>query len=193
MHQLMENFASGKVPLNMNLLNALAGNKADPRIGLFDGLFPKTMIPGSHVWLLRNLTRAVEASKLAPMDQDRELKELETSAKTAPPLAKMSFPAVAKIAAAERRADTHLACAVAALAAEQFRLSHQRWPGSLQELVKAGLLDALPIGSLASIGNDPTRVKPARSITPWQARSPRRYRAAKRGRAARGRARLPSG
>jgi hypothetical protein len=152
MHQRLENAANGKVPLNA--IAELAGNESAPSLGGFLAeQFPQRTVLESHVWLLRSLTRAVEASKLSATAQDRELKELEASAKNAPALAqlllpwgnKARFPRGSIAAAAERREDTHLACAVAALAAEQFRLSHQRWPGSLQELVKAGLLNTLPI------------------------------------------------
>jgi hypothetical protein len=145
MHQLMENAASGKVAVNLSLLGGLAGAKSVPPPSLFDELFPKTTIPASHVWLLRNLTKAVEASTLAPADQDRVLKEIEAASKTAPALARIVCAAVSKVAAAECRQDTLLACAGAALAAEEFRLRRQRWPGSLDELVKAGHLEVLPM------------------------------------------------
>jgi hypothetical protein len=46
-----------------------------------------------------------------------------------------------------RESDRHiqatLGCAIAALAAERFRLAKNRWPESLDELVNAGFLDAV--------------------------------------------------
>jgi hypothetical protein len=45
----------------------------------------------------------------------------------------------------ERRTHTKLSCAAAGLAAERFRLQNQRWPDSLEELVKAGCLKKLPL------------------------------------------------
>ena len=41
--------------------------------------------------------------------------------------------------------QTHLFCAISALAAERFRLRKSRWPNSLDELVKTGLLREIPI------------------------------------------------
>ncbi|HWY88492.1 MAG TPA: hypothetical protein VNX28_17400 [Gemmataceae bacterium] len=44
-----------------------------------------------------------------------------------------------------RGTQAKLRCAVAALAAERFRLAHNRWPESLDVLVQAGFLDAILI------------------------------------------------
>src|SRR5207302_3333920 len=54
------------------------------------------------------------------------------------------MPAVKIIGEADRRVQANLRCAVAALAAERYRLGQNRWPESLEVLVKAGLLDAVP-------------------------------------------------
>jgi hypothetical protein len=63
----------------------------------------------------------------------------------APPLALLLTPAVWSPAAADQRSTAPMRCAVAALAAEQFRLKQGRWPKELQDLVAAGLLPAVPL------------------------------------------------
>ena len=50
-----------------------------------------------------------------------------------------------KMIDSERRQDTHLDCAISALAAERFRLEQERWPNSLDELVKLKYLAKMPI------------------------------------------------
>jgi hypothetical protein len=60
-------------------------------------------------------------------------------------LAAPLMPMYSQLALAEFRSDTHLACTTAGLAAEQFRLRHQRWPDSIEDLVAADLLPAVPI------------------------------------------------
>jgi hypothetical protein len=136
-HRVLEGTANGTLPFN----GKISGWK-----GLLPGFVDKPMIFRSHAWILRGLSRAAEDSKLPVMEQQRASKELEELAKNeAPALAKLLFPAVLRIAEAERREDTRLACAAAALAAEEFRLTHRRWPGTLEDLVKAGLLKSVPI------------------------------------------------
>lgn len=59
-------------------------------------------------------------------------------------LAALILPAVQKVAAAEQRHRAHLRSAIAALAAERFRMRHHEWPTSLQALVADGLLTKTP-------------------------------------------------
>jgi len=143
MHQLFEKVESGEVQWK-NVMTVIGGKGSawDERL---DDLVPKGMIIRSHAWYLRAMSRVVEASQFSAMEQERVLKEVEKSVANAPRIANLLFPAVTRLAEAERREDTRMACAVAALAAEQFRLAQQRWPGSLEDLVKAGFLKNAPM------------------------------------------------
>jgi hypothetical protein len=113
--------------------------------------FPANMIKRSHAWVLRKLTEAIEADKLKGFEKYQALKKVHDSVKSSeaqkeiPALAKDLFPALFKVAEAEQRTDSLLFCAVAALAAEQFRLNNKRWPKSLDELVQARLLKQVPM------------------------------------------------
>ena len=53
-------------------------------------------------------------------------------------------PDLTKACQTHLRAQANLAATGAALACERFRLRHQRWPNSLAELVKTGMLDTIP-------------------------------------------------
>ena len=54
------------------------------------------------------------------------------------------MPDSLKFLDAEDRTNTLLECAIAASAAERFRLKEGRWPTNLEELVQAKLLAAVP-------------------------------------------------
>ncbi len=120
----------------------------------------------SHAWLLRFQTRIIEAAKLpdarrypALKTLDDELSRLDRDARENQDISigPLLMPAVMKIAQAEQRTDTRLRCAGAALAAERFRLQHQRWPASLDELVKEKFLSEVPIDLFDS---QPLRFRP---------------------------------
>src|SRR6478752_8042824 len=61
-----------------------------------------------------------------------------------PILARLLAPAVDKVAEACRRNHALLRATAAGLAAERFRRQMGRWPASLEEVVQAGLLRAVP-------------------------------------------------
>ena len=69
------------------------------------------------------------------------------------------MPAFIKVATAEQRNHTRLACAVAGLGVEQFRQQQHRWPASLDEVAKAGILKEVP---LDLFDGQPLRFRPTR-------------------------------
>jgi hypothetical protein len=152
-HHLLTKFESGEFPL-LQTLRMLAGEKNE-RTSWWDPVsefFAYSMVWRSHVTLLRLETNAIEAMKLpvterykAVEEVDIEFKEMAARRDESQTLARFLFPAVFKVAQVEQRIHTHLACAAAGLAAERFRLQTRRWPESLEELVKAGLLEKVPI------------------------------------------------
>jgi hypothetical protein len=72
-------------------------------------------------------------------------------------LVRLLMPAFSKVTQTERDAHATLACAVAGLGAERFRLEKNRWPKSLEELVEAGCLSKIP----TNLG-DPLCFKPTK-------------------------------
>jgi len=153
MDRLFRGLENGTVNIKP-LTSIMRGMKNSPEPGIWDRVeehFPANMIKRSHAWVLRKLTEAIEADKLKGFEKNQALKKINDSVrsqearKEVPALAKDLFLPVFKIAEAEQRTDSLLYCAVAALAAEQFRLNNKRWPESLDELVKARLLKEVPI------------------------------------------------
>jgi hypothetical protein len=105
-------------------------------------------VPGAlthqHAALLRFLTQVVEAGKLAPAERQKRFEALATAANDQPTLVRLLAPAVLRDAYIHDCSQANLLSTAAALAAERFRLAKGRWPKALDELVQAGLLDAVP-------------------------------------------------
>jgi hypothetical protein len=149
-HVYLENIESGKVSLSHSLESAGRKHPGEPTLWhRVNDYFAMTMALRSHVWLLRYQTRMIDAAQgegfakyLAIDDVVTDLDELESDRSLI--MARVLAPSFQKIAQAEQRADTRLACAQAGLAAERFRLTQGRWPASLAELVDHKLLDAVP-------------------------------------------------
>lgn len=81
----------------------------------------------------------------------------ESKAKTyLPSLKHYLFPAIEKIGGAEMKLAAQLRTTQVALAAERYRLVHQRWPPSQQELLKG----FLPSIQLDPFDDQPIRIKP---------------------------------
>lgn len=102
-------------------------------------------IKRSHTAILRGSTEYIEIARLPLEEQGERFKEFEMSVRREEllPLARLVLPGMTKHAAAEQRARANLRVAVAALAAERFRLASKRWPKDLGDLVP-GYLDNVP-------------------------------------------------
>ena len=126
---------------------ALANGKAAPRI-LGQPSALAAQIPGmiqyQHVATLRAHNKIVAASRLNAQEADKEIETLEQNIRQESIWVRENFAALSKIKAADRRSQAWLRCAQAALAAERFRISKERWPDSLDELVGTGYLESIP-------------------------------------------------
>jgi hypothetical protein len=117
----------------------------------------------NHAVMLELSTEAVEAAKLPVDDQVARLKPLHRKAQAMqyeigwPPY-RYAYGATStwgmfRIAETFATSRAELRCAIAALAAERFRLAHGRWPNTLDELVPR---------SLAAVPLDPFDSKPVK-------------------------------
>ncbi|MSQ93930.1 MAG: hypothetical protein EXR98_05160 [Gemmataceae bacterium] len=97
----------------------------------------------AHAWLLRYLTEAVEIVKLSGDSPEVPLRELEATLAHAPLLARQLAPKFERFATL-KASRALCGCAIAALAAERYRLQHKHWPAALADLVAANLLDEVP-------------------------------------------------
>lgn len=152
-HLLLSNIENGTLSLTQTLDNIGRKNPTTSRSlwGAIADVYAMAMVKRSHAWLLRNHTKVVETAKQSDVEKYPKLLALEISAKEdllkndQLIMAKLLFPALIKAARSEQRPDARLHCAVAALAAERFRLQNKRWPESLEELVKHKMLKEVPV------------------------------------------------
>lgn len=133
---MLENVRAGKV----------SAGAIGPRGTALDalGVVPGIMthqITGSLCYL----NELVEIAKAPPETWAPPLAALEAKAPGLPTLARLLAPAVTKPAAACIRNHAHLRCAATAIAVERFRLKVGRWPNSLDDLVRACHLKAVPV------------------------------------------------
>ena len=114
-------------------------------------------LPGQQAAALRFANRAVAIVRQPVEDWAPQFAALQAEAASLPALARMISPALIKIAGAFRSSHAEMRCAIAAVAAERFRLSTGHWPESLDALVAAKLLAAVPRDPF---DNQPLRLKP---------------------------------
>src|SRR4029077_12793875 len=104
---------------------ALAEGKVDTTgVGMLDLMmrFPG-YLSRQHAALLGHFNDLVEFSKLPSEEGDKQFQALEKRLPEQPLLVRYLVPATEKIRGAERRTHANLRCAVAALAAERYRLA----------------------------------------------------------------------
>jgi hypothetical protein len=139
-HQLAQVILSGK--LRLSQLTGMIGPRRNP-FEFFQDQFPVALARGypSH---LRYLNLVVETTKLPEPQQIDRMAELEKSIPAQSTFTRLLAPATAKIVRAHVRNQANLGAAEAALACERFRIEHKRWPETLDEVVKAKLLEDVP-------------------------------------------------
>jgi hypothetical protein len=138
-HELAQVIMSGK--LRMSMLIGLTGRDRNV-LEFFQDQFPLAFARGypSH---LRYLNETVEATKLPDAEQIGRMADLEQSIPSQSTFTRLLAPAMAKVVRAHVRTQANLGAAEFALACERFRIEHKRWPESLEELVKAKMVEAL--------------------------------------------------
>ncbi len=141
-HSLFENLRNGTVPTG-NIAGIFGAGGGPPA-----ALNALAYIPGflttQHAGLLRFMNELIEVSKLPPDQWTDRLAAQTAQANQLPVLARMMAPAVDKVAQACQRNHALLRCAVVMIAAERYRRAKGQWPATPGELVKAGLLTAVP-------------------------------------------------
>jgi hypothetical protein len=148
MDRLLEGIQSGKLPMSgkdLAMAAGLSGSKSPPVWMQTQAL----RLPSVRTWqraaMLRHMTRAVEIAKMPLEQQEQEMEQLDAAAKTQPLLVRLLCPAIAKVAAADRRIRVELRCAFVAVAAERYRQTKKKWPASLEALREAGYLAQIPM------------------------------------------------
>lgn len=138
-HHMMTSIETGKIPANA--MNSAFRTKTKAS--------PFWFIPGSlkleHGDTLRLLMEVVAAADVPMAEQDAAFALLDAKFKKANTLSATILGLyTANIAFAHRRGQAQLRTAMTALAAERYRLANKEWPKTLDDLVAAKLLDAVP-------------------------------------------------
>jgi uncharacterized coiled-coil protein SlyX len=155
-HHLFENLRAGKVKPDM--FRGIGAPGIDPLTAWLGETFPSTLIK-HYPDHLRHMNRTVAAVKLPLRERPAKLAELTEDIKRSKnPVTKMLAPALEKVEKADRRTHICLRSMVVALACERYRMrdEYKRWPATLDDLVKAKLLDAVPTDP---IDNRPLRYR----------------------------------
>jgi len=125
---------------------SLAINSGNPKPSNFvtdawDSVTVKARARHAHPIVLRMLTESIEITQL-PTEQRLErfkAQEQQANSPSFPEIARLLTSAKFKFAESDMRTRAFLRCAIAAIAAERFRLANERWPKDLAELVPAYL------------------------------------------------------
>jgi hypothetical protein len=136
MHQLWQALADGTFPINK------VGFSPPEQLILerFPGYLTR-----QHAAMLRFFTNVIQAAKLRGEQRWQNFRILEQDMKDETNAVRTLLPAFMKFVEAEQRTQASLHGACAGLAAERFRLARNDWPRSLETLVEAGLLGAVPV------------------------------------------------
>jgi hypothetical protein len=149
MHHLFENFKSGKIDSkHWSSLQISVGSGAGPIGKVSTWLmeaFPTTLL-NYYPGFLQHMNRAVEITKLPSHERLVRFEELQLeTAKSGNPLIRSLAPAFATVNRSETASQAILRAAMAGIACERYRIKHGEFPVSLDTLVKANLLDAVPV------------------------------------------------
>jgi hypothetical protein len=108
------------------------------------GYLARPEIKPAHAWLLHYSTQAVEIAKGPEHEAMPALEAHEKSLADAPELARLFAPKFKRLSLISTNRAL-VRCAMAGLAVERFRLLHDRWPATLEEVVAAKLLAEVPL------------------------------------------------
>jgi hypothetical protein len=139
MASLQERGVSGGFPTHRYV-----GPAQEPTLADRVSLYSPGGVKRQRAALLRYMTRAVEAAKLPPEQQQAALHEIAAGTVDEPFLVRALTYPVQMAAERPGHAPAQMRCAIAAVAAERYRLAQGGWPESLEALVTAGLLREVP-------------------------------------------------
>jgi hypothetical protein len=145
-HHLFANLENGKAQLR-----GLGNWRPDTNISRIDKAlaeaYPRSLLK-FYPEYLTHMNRTVEVARLPHHERMPKLTQLEEECKTTSNiLISCLGRALTKVCRADARGQALLRSAMAAAACERYRQSHQgkQWPASLDVLVKARSLEAVPI------------------------------------------------
>jgi hypothetical protein len=143
----------GERTIGLNVLEAIRQGRIDPwpaapGNGGFRDWIAKRLPRSRSVdraGYLRAMNEMVEAGKLPVEQQHDEIKRVSDAWTRRDPATWNIMPSTEKLTQADAHVHAKLRCALVALAAERYRQAEGFWPGSLEALVKAKYIDAVPL------------------------------------------------
>ena len=141
---LFENLEKGSVSKQMLLTNGLGGPSGVSMKDAVDMMTPGSM-KRQRAAMLRHMNELVDVARKPPHEWKAALTPLEGKVAMMPVLVRLLVPATVKVAEADIRRFALVRTAITGVAAERYRLSHDKWPESLDVLVKEGLLKEVPL------------------------------------------------
>jgi hypothetical protein len=139
--------------IGLNVLEAIRQGRIDPwpaapgKGGFRDWIaqrLPRSRNVDRAVYL-RAMNEMVEASKLPVEQQQDAIKRVSDAWTRRDPATANIMPSTEKLTQTHAYVYAKLRCALVALAAERYRQGEGFWPGSLETLVKAKYIDAVPL------------------------------------------------
>jgi hypothetical protein len=145
-HLLMDAIEDGKVSQIQSILGVNGTQNLNPFEKFWAPLQSRSAARFSHPELLRRMTDYLEIAKLPTPERDEQMraKEQELKIGNPPVFVRLLLPGVVKVTEADSRVKASLRIAIAAVAAERFRLAKNRWPRDLVELTPS-YLKAVPL------------------------------------------------
>jgi hypothetical protein len=142
-HQMYIKIREGNLSLS-GLYGTVMNSKPGPGERLLDA-FPGVIL-GGYPEYLRLMSKQVRVSKLKDAERAEAYAKIEQEVREnrSNVLIRLIMPATQKVAEAVQRSQAYQRSAIVGLAAERHRLKTKQWPGSIEELVKAGLLKEVP-------------------------------------------------
>jgi hypothetical protein len=141
--QTMQLVAAGK--LRPSAVASMGGFRSLTPAGqwLFDVVPAQALV--DRAGFLRKMNQLVEAARLPIEQQAAEFQRLNAEERPERRTLSLELGQFApKAISVQLRVHANLRCAAIALAAERYRVRQGAWPDSLEELVKGGLLPAVP-------------------------------------------------
>jgi hypothetical protein len=137
-YQHMSAILSGEWRFTLRFFHGRVANKLPDS---WNRYIEMVIVRRSYPAYFRLLTALVEAAKLPPHDQPKQIERLIEQSRQLPIEFQSWFASVARWVDGFRRNQAWLRCAIAALAAERYRIAYGHWPDSLEVLVPGFLLE----------------------------------------------------
>jgi hypothetical protein len=141
-HRMLEAIETGELKFSQM---SRAGGPGKTNGGWYNDFGGKVLMRRNHAPLLRLHTKGVEIAKLPVEEQSTAFHQVFVEQRGMPILVGLALPSLQRPAAAFHRQQARLRCTATALAAERYRRSKGRWPGSLSELVATRFIRAVPM------------------------------------------------